>query len=170
VTRILDLYMSCPRTQPSWGGYLYVVQEREFARSGESVFKIGFTRDLTRRMSHYPKNSRLVFAQHVADPERAERAALGALRSGSARPRRDLGAEYFEVPEHVIAQIAGTICCCTTAMPMSPKKKKPRAPSNTTTKSAGRKRPRTDDATLPVDTQIIVPPAVPSTDESMLIS
>ena len=35
-------------------GYIYLLVEREFVRSGEPVVKVGRTSDVIRRMSEYP--------------------------------------------------------------------------------------------------------------------
>lgn len=48
-------------------GYLYVIQEREFVRSDEDVYKVGRTYNVAQRLSQYPRGSDLIAALPVLD-------------------------------------------------------------------------------------------------------
>ena len=46
--------------------YIHIVQEREFRRSGEEVWKIGFTnREIWEHVKEYPKCSFLIMSVYV---------------------------------------------------------------------------------------------------------
>lgn len=53
-------------------GYIYIIILREFIRSGESVVKVGRAKDVLRRLSQYPKGSRLLFCTYCDDHESTE--------------------------------------------------------------------------------------------------
>lgn len=77
-------------------GYVYMLQEREFIRMKEPVYKVGkTTQELYKRISQYPKSSLLLVAMRVEDCHHSERQLLAEFRKLFAS-RRDIGAEYFE--------------------------------------------------------------------------
>lgn len=76
-------------------GNLYLIWEREFLKSGENLFKIGRTDNIRRRLSQYPKGSRLLFSIYTPDCLTAERELIRKFKS-TFKPRADIGREYFE--------------------------------------------------------------------------
>ena len=88
-------------------GYLYILQEREFFRSGEDVYKVGRTdRDVFERFKEYPKGSRLLFCQHVPldrvkDLEDEVKARFRRL----FRARIDVGSESFVGQWHEMVDV-----------------------------------------------------------------
>lgn len=76
--------------------YIYVIKEREFVNSGESIYKIGRTkRGHSKRTNEYPKSSIVMFVAKVPDEKLYESAVLDYLRQVS-KERKDIGSEYFE--------------------------------------------------------------------------
>jgi hypothetical protein len=88
--------------------YIYVLQEREFLRSGEPVYKVGRSGALVKRMAQYPKGSvaTAAFAVDAAVADVAESAVLTCCRR-RFRARRDIGSEYFEAP--AVAQLVAAV-------------------------------------------------------------
>lgn len=86
---------------------LYIIQEREFVRFREHVYKVGFSANLNQRARAYPKGSRILGAVAVrsAMARQAERMLLDILKR-STKHRPDVGAEYFEGQLHVIMTAA----------------------------------------------------------------
>jgi hypothetical protein len=77
-------------------GYIYLLQEREFIKTGEDVYKIGkTTQDIQKRMQGYPKGSKLVFVMPCTDCHETEKKLLKIFREKYARCK-DIGAEYFK--------------------------------------------------------------------------
>ena len=76
--------------------YIYLVQEREFIKTGEPIYKIGKTKqeNLT-RFNQYPKGSRMLCQLISKNCDEDERVLLGKFRD-SYVPRKDVGSEYFE--------------------------------------------------------------------------
>lgn len=90
--------------------YIYIIHEREFINSKESIYKIGkTTNEIQKRYSNYPKNSRLLFTQHVNNCHRVEKDIIKELTK-KTKVRIDIGREYFEGPLDYIIQIVSTIC------------------------------------------------------------
>jgi hypothetical protein len=79
---------------------MYLLQEREFARAGRPVYKVGRTdRDVFERFKEYPKGSTMMYCERVqrASVRRIEAEVLRRFR-GRFRARQDVGAETFEGP------------------------------------------------------------------------
>jgi len=76
--------------------YIYLVQEREFIKTSEPIYKIGKTKkeNLT-RFKQYSKGSILLCQIISKDCDEDERELLGIFRNNYV-PRRDIGSEYFE--------------------------------------------------------------------------
>lgn len=85
-------------------GNLYLIWEREFLKSGEKVFKIGRTDNIRRRLSQYPKGSRLLFSIYTPDCLTAERELIRKFKS-TFKPRVDIGREYFEGESYCMIDI-----------------------------------------------------------------
>ena len=83
---------------------LYMLHPRACINGGESVYKVGKTRQpLRKRLCGYTKGTEVVAQLPVPDLalDAAEKAVLRALRQ-SFKPRRDYGSEYFEGDRHAI--------------------------------------------------------------------
>lgn len=79
--------------------YIYLIQLREFIKSGENVYKIGRTnQDNFKRFYQYPKNSKILFqimcCSEVNLPQ-LEKNILFQLEKKYIL-RKDIGREYFE--------------------------------------------------------------------------
>ncbi len=87
--------------------YIYILQEREFVKSDEHVYKLGITTSVKNRMGDYPKGSNIIAVFPVnGNPEKI---CLEKLRECFI-PRKDIGSEYFEGNiELIVKQI---IRCC----------------------------------------------------------
>ncbi len=88
-------------------GYLYLLQEREFFRSGEDVYKVGRTdRDVFARFKEYSKGSRLLFCQHVPlDRVKALEDEVKARFRRHFRSRVDVGSESFVGQWHEMVDV-----------------------------------------------------------------
>jgi len=91
--------------------YIYLIQEREFIKTNEPIYKIGKTKkeNLT-RFKQYSKGSMMLCQLISTDCDEDERVLLGKFRD-SYVPRRDIGSEYFEGDcNRMIQDIYETIC------------------------------------------------------------
>lgn len=80
-------------------GYMYVIQEREFIRMGEPVYKIGMTNQFNprTRLQHYPADSCVLLLMRKPDARASENAVIDMLRANrNLKHRSDIGKEYFE--------------------------------------------------------------------------
>jgi hypothetical protein len=83
-------------------GHLYILQEREFVKSGEQVYKVGQTQKENPfdRLKQYPNNSNVIDVAKVYNPINAETELLSRLNALCAEDllihRTDIGREYFE--------------------------------------------------------------------------
>lgn len=78
-------------------GYLYIIKEREFYKSKESVYKIGCTSNIIRRVKQYPKDSILIYSIINENYIEIERKWLKQLNNNNEIIKRnDIGREYFE--------------------------------------------------------------------------
>lgn len=76
--------------------YIYLLQEREFIRMKEPVYKIGRTsQENHKRFSQYPKGSVLLFQMICQDCQDMERKILNQFKE-QFNHCKDLGNEYFE--------------------------------------------------------------------------
>jgi hypothetical protein len=95
-------------------GYVYLLIEREFIKTQESVYKIGQTAQNPpwRRFDQYPKNSRLIFLINVENSINVERTIKKQMMMTSEiKHRTDIGQEYFEGDIDVIKKIFLMNCC-----------------------------------------------------------
>jgi hypothetical protein len=93
-------------------GYLYIIKIREFVKSGEDVYKVGRTFDIFQRFNAYPKGSKLLCILPSNDVIRHERILLHRL-CNKFKNRRDIGAEYFEVP---LDSLLNVMCKCVSSL------------------------------------------------------
>jgi hypothetical protein len=76
--------------------YVYLLQEREFIHSGESVYKIGRTKQLNdKRFKQYPKNSMLLLQTICKNCVTCETQIINMFKQKYIH-RVDIGSEYFE--------------------------------------------------------------------------
>lgn len=75
--------------------FFYLLIEREFIKTGESIYKIGKTIVVNRRFVRYPKNSEIICVYKVANCEDFETKAKIEFKRQFIQ-RLDIGQEYFE--------------------------------------------------------------------------
>lgn len=76
--------------------YIYLLQEREFIKTHEPIYKVGMTKqDNHARFKQYPKGSVLLFQMICTDCSNTEKQILKSFRKQFSA-RKDIGAEYFE--------------------------------------------------------------------------
>ena len=82
--------------------YVYIVQEREFIKTNESIYKIGQSKrsdkkdpTLTKRINEYPKGSKLILCKIVDDCLCTEKNIKNHFKQQFIQ-RVDIGKEYFE--------------------------------------------------------------------------
>lgn len=76
--------------------YIYLLQEREFIKTKESIFKIGKSKQKNdKRSSQYPKNSNLLLHTSCSNCAKYEKQLI-ALFKIKYKQRTDIGTEYFE--------------------------------------------------------------------------
>lgn len=84
-----------PEEKPVTNQYIYVLQEREFVRNNENVYKLGKTVNPKQRLSSYPKGSKVHMVMPCEDCSEAEKYLLDWFRELFVS-RKDIGSEYFE--------------------------------------------------------------------------
>ena len=76
--------------------YIYLLQEREFIKTNEYIYKIGRTKkENTHRFNQYPKGSILLFQMICNNCENIERQIIEQFKI-KFNHRKDTGNEYFE--------------------------------------------------------------------------
>jgi hypothetical protein len=76
--------------------YIYLLQEREFIKTKERIFKIGkTTQENCKRFRQYPKGSVLYFQIKCKDCDKTEKQLLAIFKK-KYKQRKDIGNEYFE--------------------------------------------------------------------------
>ena len=77
-------------------GYIYFLQEREFIKTNENIYKIGMTnKKHLERFNQYPKGSKLLFQITCNNANKVEKEIINSLKNKFIR-RKDIGNEYFE--------------------------------------------------------------------------
>lgn len=75
---------------------IYLIQEREFIKTEEDIYKIGkTTRDVEKRKKEYPKGSKMYFNTSVSDCHKCEDKIKEVFNEEFVQ-RLDIGTEYFE--------------------------------------------------------------------------
>lgn len=82
-------------------GYNYLLQEREFIKTKEPVYKIGRTNQIKSRFHQYPNGTQLIRFVKVTDQKKSERKLICVFKE-LFKHRTDIGSEYFEGPLHQI--------------------------------------------------------------------
>ena len=76
--------------------YIYLIQEREFIKTNEPIYKIGKTKQaLLERIKKYPKGSNIIISMLCDDCDTAEKFLIDKFKK-KYKFRRDYGYEYFE--------------------------------------------------------------------------
>jgi hypothetical protein len=76
--------------------YIYLLQEREFIKTKEYVYKVGMTKkENHKRFNKYPKSSVLLFQMICDNCNKMEKLVLKKFKE-TFKPRKDIGNEYFE--------------------------------------------------------------------------
>jgi hypothetical protein len=86
-------------------GSIYILIEREFRKTKETIYKIGKTRCLKNRMGDYPKGSLLLFCRTCSSIDNAEIDLLMIFNETFIQ-RKDIGTEYFEGDINEMMEIA----------------------------------------------------------------
>ena len=73
--------------------YIYIIQEREFIRMKEDIYKVGITKDILRCYNEYPKSSKLIYTR-ICNTN-FEKEILKKLEKNFIQ-KREYGTEYFE--------------------------------------------------------------------------
>jgi len=85
--------------------YIYLLQEREFIKTSEPVFKVGRTQQINHeRFRQYPKGSVLLFQMKCKNCHDSEKQILTAFKLKFIQ-RKDVGNEYFEGDESIMMDI-----------------------------------------------------------------
>lgn len=76
--------------------YIYLLQEREFIKTKEDVYKVGMTKkENYERFNQYPKGSVLLFQMICNNCKHMEKMVLTKFKE-TFKQRKDIGNEYFE--------------------------------------------------------------------------
>jgi hypothetical protein len=76
--------------------YIYLLQEREFIKTKENIYKVGMTKkENHERFNQYPKSSILLFQIICNDCKNIERHVVKKFKE-TFKQRKDIGNEYFE--------------------------------------------------------------------------
>lgn len=95
----------CLSNNVSTLNYIYLLQEREFIKTSESVFKVGKTQQINHeRFKQYPKGSVLLFQMKCNNCHDSEKQILTAFKLKFIQ-RTDIGTEYFEGNESIMIDI-----------------------------------------------------------------
>ena len=82
--------------------YIYLLQEREFIKTKENIYKVGMTRkENHKRFNQYPKGSVLLFQMICNDCENIEKFIIKQFKEKFTQ-RKDIGNEYFEGEYHIM--------------------------------------------------------------------
>ena len=95
----------CLSNNVSTLNYIYLLQEREFIKTSESVFKVGKTQQINhKRFKQYPKGSVLLFQMKCNNCHDSEKQILTEFKLKFIQ-RTDIGTEYFEGNESIMIDI-----------------------------------------------------------------
>ena len=76
--------------------YIYLLQEREFIKTNEKIYKVGMTqKENFERFNQYPKGSVLLFQIICHDCKSMEVQVIKQFKEKFIK-RKDIGSEYFE--------------------------------------------------------------------------
>jgi len=76
--------------------YIYLLQEREFIKTNEPIYKIGKTKQINdKRFKQYPKGSILLLQKYCENCDEKEKELIKIFKNNFIQ-RKDIGTEYFE--------------------------------------------------------------------------
>ena len=76
--------------------YVYLIQEREFIKTSENIFKIGKSKqENNKRINQYPKQSKLILQILCDNCDELEKELIISFKN-KYNHRKDIGNEYFE--------------------------------------------------------------------------
>ena len=76
--------------------YIYLLQEREFLKTKENIFKVGMTtKQNHERFNQYPKGSILLFQLICDNCKNIEKQIITIFKENFIQ-RKDIGTEYFQ--------------------------------------------------------------------------
>ena len=85
--------------------YIYLLQEREFIKTKENIYKLGKSRqENTARVKQYPKGSKLIIQLQCKNCDNTETALIKIFKE-SFKQRTDIGTEYFEGDKYEMCNI-----------------------------------------------------------------
>jgi hypothetical protein len=85
--------------------YIYLLQEREFIKTNENIYKVGRTKkENHERFNQYPKGSVLLFQMICNDCENIEKMLIKKFKE-RFNQRKDIGNEYFEGDYEIMIDI-----------------------------------------------------------------
>jgi hypothetical protein len=85
--------------------YIYLLQEREFIKTKEHIYKVGMTKkENYERFNQYPKGSVLLFQMICNNCKNMEKLVLTKFKE-TFKQRKDIGNEYFEGEYKVMIDI-----------------------------------------------------------------
>lgn len=93
--------------QPVHRGYVYALQEHEFASRGQNVLKFGRTRNIAQRMLMYPKEIVIHEVLLLDEYKQFENCLLDDLKCKFIH-RTDIGTEYFQATDN---ELGGLLQC-----------------------------------------------------------
>jgi hypothetical protein len=77
-------------------GYIYLLQEREFIKTNESIYKIGKSKqEFNKRINGYPKQSHVYLQIYTNNVDAYEKILLDIFSLNFTK-RTDIGNEYFD--------------------------------------------------------------------------
>ena len=76
--------------------YVYLIQEREFIKTSENIYKIGKSKqENNKRINQYPKQSKLILQILCDNCDELEKELIISFKN-KYNHRKDIGNEYFE--------------------------------------------------------------------------
>jgi hypothetical protein len=83
-------------TNPNLYEYIYLLQEREFIKTNENIYKIGKSKqENTKRISSYPKGSKLLFQIICNNCDDLETKLINRFKQICIH-KKEIGNEYFQ--------------------------------------------------------------------------
>ena len=91
-------------------GYIYLLREREFIKSSENIYKIGYTNQIpNKRFNGYPRDSELLLLEKINSANEYEKILLKIFKQEFIN-RKDIGHEYFEGNKNYMCNIILKTC------------------------------------------------------------
>jgi hypothetical protein len=79
------------------GDFIYVIREREFINSGDDIYRVGRSGNISQRMANHPKGSSLRLILKVGNAVQAKHEVLSRLNTCKYLVNcTDIGEDYFQ--------------------------------------------------------------------------